>query len=194
MQNVSLGRKTIKNYIKYVLGDSCACCGYNRCDKALEIHHLIPSEKKHNFGSINSGITWQEIDPELKNCVLLCANCHREVHDEMITVSSTYNAEKSQEIYQLEKDFGLHTCEICGAKVSFGYTRCEKCYRQASRIVAERPNREELKIAIRNIPFTKIGEKYGVSDNAIRKWCKAENLPITKKEIKSYSNEEWDKI
>ena len=35
---------------------------------------------------------------------------------------------------------------------------------------------------------------YNVSDNAIRKWCKTDNLPSTKKEINFYSNEEWDKI
>ena len=47
---------------------------------------------------------------------------------------------------------------------------------------------------IRNMPFTKIGERYIVSDNAIRKWCKAENLPTTKKEINKFSDEEWSKI
>ena len=39
-----------------------------------------------------------------------------------------------------------------------------------------------------------IGKQYGVSDNPIRKWCKIENLPYTKKEIKSYSDKEWDLI
>jgi hypothetical protein len=35
---------------------------------------------------------------------------------------------------------------------------------------------------------------YGVSDNAIRKWCVSEKLPKTKKEIKAYSDKEWEKI
>jgi hypothetical protein len=30
---------------------------------------------------------------------------------------------------------------------------------------------------IRTMPFTKIGEHFGVTDNAIRKWCDAEKLP-----------------
>jgi uncharacterized protein YjcR len=34
--------------------------------------------------------------------------------------------------------------------------------------------------------MTKIGEQYGVSDNAVRKWCKHYNIPSTKKEIKKY--------
>ena len=47
---------------------------------------------------------------------------------------------------------------------------------------------------IRSIPFTKIGELYNVSDNAIRKWCDSYSLPRSSKEIKSYTSEEWDKI
>jgi len=41
------------------------------------------------------------------------------------------------------------------------------------------------------MPFTQIANKYGVSDNAIRKWCKAYNLPTKKSEIKKYTKEEW---
>ena len=37
------------------------------------------------------------------------------------------------------------------------------------------------------MPFTKIGQQFGVSDNSIRKWCDAENLPRKVKDIKSYS-------
>ena len=70
---------------------------------------------------------------------------------------------------------------------------CCECYNFQQRKV-QRPSREELKQLIRNKPFTKIAEQYGVSDNAIRKWCKVENLPSTKKEINSYSDENWQKI
>ena len=54
--------------------------------------------------------------------------------------------------------------------------------------------REELKILIRTIPFTKIGEKFGISDNAIRKWCDSYNLPRKSTEIKKYTDEEWELI
>ena len=55
-------------------------------------------------------------------------------------------------------------------------------------------NRETLKKLIRTKPFTKIGEQYQVSDNAIRKWCIKFNLPSKKKDINSYSDEEWENI
>lgn len=44
------------------------------------------------------------------------------------------------------------------------------------------------------MPFTQIGIKYKVSDNAIRKWCIAENLPSKKKDILAYSEEEWKEV
>ena len=42
--------------------------------------------------------------------------------------------------------------------------------------------------------FVKIGERYNVTDNAIRKWCDAYKLPRTKKEINNYSEDQWSKI
>lgn len=62
------------------------------------------------------------------------------------------------------------------------------------RRVVKRPERDELKILIRTLPFTTLGKQYGVTDNAIRKWCIAYNLPKTKKEINKYSDEEWASI
>jgi len=44
------------------------------------MHHLDSSEK--DFGISSRGYTrsWKRVQEELKKCVLLCANCHREVH------------------------------------------------------------------------------------------------------------------
>ena len=47
---------------------------------------------------------------------------------------------------------------------------------------------------IRYHTFTDIGVKYKVSDNAVRKWCVKYNLPKRKKDIESYTDEEWAKI
>lgn len=47
----------------------------------------------------------------------------------------------------------------------------------------KRPTRFELIELILTKPFTQIGKEFGVSDNAVRKWCKSETLPYRKKEI-----------
>lgn len=86
-------------------------------------------------------------------------------------------------------------CSKCGTKITRGTKTglCKKCQTEATRIV-DRPTREKLKEEIRSIPFTLIGKEYGVTDNAIRRWCKTYNLPYRKKDIESYTNEEWENI
>lgn len=58
----------------------------------------------------------------------------------------------------------------------------------------ERPERETLKKEIREFSFVQLSKKYSVSDNAIKKWCDDYNLPRLKREINSYSDEDWLKI
>jgi len=55
----------------------CSICGYNKCQAALEWHHLNPGEKEARVAglrSVNKKIS------EIIKCVLVCANCHREIH------------------------------------------------------------------------------------------------------------------
>ena len=84
-------------------------------------------------------------------------------------------------------------CQKCRIELTSNSKHCIICNNILQR-KCERPSREELKKLIRIMPFTKIGEKYGVSDNAIRKWCVAENLPKKVSEIKTYSDKEWELI
>lgn len=84
-------------------------------------------------------------------------------------------------------------CIDCGAVISQHAIRCHACYAKQERLI-ERPNREELKHMIRKMSFTTIGKQYGITDNAIRKWCKAENLPVSKREIDAMTDEQWNII
>lgn len=81
-------------------------------------------------------------------------------------------------------------CSRCGKRINTNSRYCQDCGHIVQR-KTDRPNRDELKKLIRELPFTKIAEIYGVTDNAIRKWCDAEKLPRKKSQIKSYSDEEW---
>lgn len=83
----------------------------------------------------------------------------------------------------------------------FSYQNIGKSYSKEERLelslthrTVERPSREELKKLIRTEPFTQIGRNYGVTDNAIRKWCQFENLPYKKRDIKAYSDYEWEQL
>lgn len=86
---MSKGSERVKRYrvnskarIIKSMGGKCTSCGYNKCPAALELHHLDPDGKDFALGAIRANIkSWAKIVPELKKCILLCANCHREIHD-----------------------------------------------------------------------------------------------------------------
>ena len=65
------------------LGGSCILCGYSRCMAALEFHHVNPASKLYEIGKRPS-LSLEKQKPELDKCVLLCANCHREVESGFI--------------------------------------------------------------------------------------------------------------
>ena len=80
----TLTRGLMLSLIKKRRGGKCEVCGYDRCIKALEFHHLDPNEKE--FTISNERIKIKEAIEESAKCVMLCANCHREVHDNIINL------------------------------------------------------------------------------------------------------------
>jgi len=67
-------------------GGKCQLCGYNKCNRALVFHHRDPNTKE--FGLSANGITrsWEKTKKEIAKCILLCSNCHMEVHDGIVTI------------------------------------------------------------------------------------------------------------
>ncbi|EMF5533952.1 hypothetical protein ACXYJ3_001485 [Escherichia coli] len=65
----------------------CSICGYNRCKQALDFHHTNPEEKEYSIARFRTSRRNREVViAELKKCVLLCSNCHREVHAGLINL------------------------------------------------------------------------------------------------------------
>jgi hypothetical protein len=61
----------------------CSVCGYARCKHALEFHHVDGTHKDF-IVSARWTISFEKLKNEIAKCVLLCANCHREVHAGLI--------------------------------------------------------------------------------------------------------------
>lgn len=78
IEAVDKRRKKLKQLAVEYKGTKCEKCGYDKCIQALEFHHY-DGDKEFGIGS--KGITsWEKIKKELQKCMLLCANCHREIH------------------------------------------------------------------------------------------------------------------
>ena len=109
-------------------------------------------------------------------------------------IFSSYSRLSDDELYNYSQEGQeKRYCIDCGCEITIHGIRCSECASKAMRYV-ERPSREKLKEMIRTMPFTQIGIFYGVTDNAIRKWCKSFNLPYKSNHIKQINEEEWKNI
>lgn len=86
-EKVKRWRKRTKTRIIDSMGGKCCICGYSGCHSALALHHKDPSKKEFGFGGVRGNPkSWAKIVVELRKCVLLCNNCHAEVHDGLVFI------------------------------------------------------------------------------------------------------------
>lgn len=70
-----------RNQLIQLLGGKCQQCGYNRSAAALAFHHRDPKTKKFQVDIRKcSNSSWDALIQEASKCVLLCLNCHAELH------------------------------------------------------------------------------------------------------------------
>ncbi|MDV3426909.1 MAG: HNH endonuclease [Bacillota bacterium] len=157
-----------KNLVEY----KCAICGLKEWqgkELTLRLDHIDGD----NHNNVIENLRW------------LCPNCD--------SIQNTYCGKNVKHAIEHPKKY----CRVCGAEIAYNSKTdyCGKCYpKNQKRVVQNRPNREELKIMVRTMPFTKIGSMYKVTDNTIRKWCDSYELPRNKSDINSYSEEDWNLI
>lgn len=65
-------------------GGSCEICGYDKCVDAIDFHHKDPSDKDFGIGSKGYTRSWEKVKEELDKCMIVCSNCHRELHSNKI--------------------------------------------------------------------------------------------------------------
>jgi hypothetical protein len=78
----SLRKNRNRQELLKIHGSKCSVCSYDKCSSALQFHHIDPSEKE--FEISESAYSLENLIAEAKKCVLLCANCHAEVENEIL--------------------------------------------------------------------------------------------------------------
>ena len=68
------------------VGASCKLCGYDRCTDALDFHHLDPDKKDFSISKMGN-MSLPKILKEIDKCIMVCANCHREIHAGLLQVA-----------------------------------------------------------------------------------------------------------
>lgn len=118
---------------------------------------------------------------ELDKCILVCSNCHREIHYNL----RNKKTEEIKEEILIEKERKLNVtkngknkgCRIVKDKVP----KKENTEKHAI------PNKDEvISLLSETKNFSKAGRVKNVSDNAVRKWCKKYNIPTHTSEMLLY--------
>jgi hypothetical protein len=168
----------IKKRLVKERGHQCECC-----QKTMWLGGSIVLELDHVNGD--------RFNNTRENLRLLCPNCH--------ALTPTYRGKniskeskgsmsirmKQRGCKNTEENIPFLFCQDCNCQVKTKSKtgRCLPCHAKASRKTA-RPPLEILMSEIANSSFIAVGRKYGVSDNAIRKWLRAEGCdPRTIKSV-----------
>lgn len=78
-ESVIKRRQHKKELLVKELGGKCSICGYDKCISALQFHHLDPSQKEITISTSNN-VSYARMKKEAEKCILVCANCHAEIH------------------------------------------------------------------------------------------------------------------
>lgn len=138
----------------------CECCGLNEW-----LGEPIPLELDHIDGD--------HYNNSLENLKILCPNCHAKTPTYRGKNKKSKDSQTTKNKNQIEKVKKIYNCSSCDIQLKRQCKTgmCFSCHSKAQRKI-ERPSKEQLLKEIQESSYVAVGKKYGVSDNAIRKWLK----------------------
>jgi predicted HNH restriction endonuclease len=81
---VTKRRKKLKSLAVELKGGKCQICGYSKYVGALDFHHIDENTKGFDLSTRGLTRSWEKIKNEIQKCLLVCSNCHREIHAGLI--------------------------------------------------------------------------------------------------------------
>lgn len=189
-------RRNLKQLAVEYKGGKCQICGYNKYIGALEFHHLNPEEKDFEIGCGNTK-SFEKFKKELDKCILVCSNCHKELHgkeykheDNKLDYKDAFENREKYGITNIPNSY-KHLIEtdilndmqndMSRKDIFKKYHINNKTFNMFLREynltyhekkVSKKPTEEELKNLLAIKTKTEIGKMYGVTEAAVRKWCK----------------------
>lgn len=156
-------RQRAKEKIIRGFGGSCGICGYGKTARALEVHHVDPTEKEFTFGSKGVPRAWSKMVAEAIKCVLLCRNCHAEVHAGITLVPDVI---RRFDLSLVGNALPLRR-KVIRTDASF-------TSRPQTSKVPNRPRGKTLRNMVVETSRVAVAKKFGVSETAVRKWLVAD--------------------
>lgn len=78
--DASLIRRLIKKKAVEYKNNECYICKKQFPYSVYDFHHLDPTKKDFGLGDKTSTVKWDKVKDEIDKCILVCANCHRQIH------------------------------------------------------------------------------------------------------------------
>ena len=189
--NIKIRRFRMKSEAVRLKGGKCSDCGWSGNIAAFQFHHKDPSKKEFTI-STSPRVSWEKYWNEIEKCDLLCANCHAIRHSKntapqfLVDVENYKGRElvvsdvpwKNQVHIFVPKIYVCLTCKTPYEAIRKEQKYCSDECKNKGKRKCIRPTKKELQHMISVMPMTRIGKQYGVSDNAVRKWCKKYQVSI----------------
>jgi len=162
-------RNKVKLKLIEYKGGCCSLCGFKKSiPSCYDFHHRNPSEK--SFSISGKSYSLQRLKEEVDKCDIFCRNCHAEIHYMEIQESRLERLSKL-----CKKTLTEISCPFCQKNFKPKNSRqkfcCKNCYTN-QRCKVPQVNKETLLKDIKLFSNVSIGKKYGVSEQAVRKWLK----------------------
>lgn len=170
-ERVRRWRQNTKRRMIEAMGGECCVCGYNKCDSSLAFHHLDPSKKDFGFGAVRANPrNWNELVSELRKCILVCHNCHNEIHEGITAIPC--NPPKFDERFvdykKALRESQMVECPVCTRLMPPHQITCSyEC--SARRKFRIDWNSIDLEAELKKKSYIAIANELGVSDAAVHK-------------------------
>lgn len=172
-ESVKKFRQTRKAALVARLGGGCQLCSYGKTVSALAFHHVRDKEKELSERTFQ--YSWSKtILPEIVKTVLVCHNCHREIHDGLISEERVLALNEG--LRRLVDGWSLDAREPAVTPRSCVYCRgpswrkhCSRACVQKGQERVEWPEDAELVRLVRMIGQSAAARSVGVSGTALRK-------------------------
>lgn len=167
-ERVKAWRHRIKQKMVDAMGGACQCCGYNICKEALAFHHIEPEHKDMGFGDLRANPKkWEKIVEELRKCILVCHNCHSEIHAGVRQLPNTY-AKFEEKYADWRKVEEYDNCPVCNKEKLVKNNFCSHKCSQTNRRKVNWDNIDLLDL-LKKYKISELEEMLGVSNAAIYK-------------------------
>jgi hypothetical protein len=165
-----------------IKGGKCEKCGYNKNISALELHHLDPSIKEFQLDSRHlSNTTFEKIIAEAEKCILVCANCHREIHHKELDSDNVDNllAEVTSKHRTEPIKKRVVKCKYCNNEFDYvkGKKYCSKECREKDKGLDKYPTIEEINNRYSELhSWEKVAKSFGLTRKVINLIRKKHNI------------------